>query len=179
MDKKMNKQEFSNKYKFGNSPVIDPKCNLFFACAISDALVEFLNDQFTGAIEVSASVKTSRHILICPEYMAMFFKRLLTDIYGRVYLKVLIESDQKYMTITISSDSPLPLSYEEMSLLIKTARNAGMEIYPTESEILLVIDFSSTARHYVYAPSADSKLRMISKLNEIFFCGEPMKIDNE
>ncbi len=171
----MNKQEFYNKYKLGDSPVIDPKCKLLFASALSESLVEFLNDRFRGAIEVSSAVKTNKHILISPEYMAMFFRRLLTDIYGRTFLRVLIESDQKSLIIKITSDSPLPLTYEEMNLLIKTARNAGMEIYPTDDEIILVTAFSDSSRHYVYAVSADSKRRMLSKLNEIFFCGPPME----
>lgn len=175
----MKKQEFCKKYNFASGVVIDPKCKLFFASSISDSLVEFLNDRFRGAIDVSSNVNTNRQILVSPEFMAMFFKRLLSDIYGRIYLRMLIESDQSCLTMKISYDGELPLSFEEMCLLIKTARNAGMEIYPEDREITLVIDYADTSRHYVYASVSDSKRRMLSKLNEIFFCGEPMIIDEQ
>ena len=71
----------------------------------------------------------------------------------------------------------IPLTDTELRFLIKTARNAGMDIYPYKDRIELYIPFSKAALLRIYAISVgDGKRIMLNKLNEIFFCGAPITI---
>lgn len=173
----MNKQEFINKHKISDARVIDPLYHLLIFSSVSRGLEEFLNSNFAGALEVSSRVNSGKCVLICTEYFSMFFKQLLTDIYGRVFLKIHIEAAEKGAVISIASEDAIPLAFEEGCALIKIARNAGMEIYPEEKEIRLTLEYTDAGLHSIYAISASHSMRtMLAKLNEIFYCGEPMTL---
>ena len=173
----MNKQEFIEKHGLSDAKVIDTLYHIMIISSVSRGLEEFLGANFSGAVEVSSNVSSSKCVLICTEYFSMFFKTLLTDIYGRVFLKIHIESAENGAVIRISSDEVIPLTFEESCALIKLARNAGMEIYPEEKEIRLTIEYTDAGLHSIYAISASHSMRTIlAKLNEIFYCGMPMTL---
>ncbi len=176
----MNKQEFIEKHGLSDAKVIDPLYHLMILSSVSRGLKEFLNTNFGGALEVSERVNSGKCVLICTEYFSMFFKTLLTDIYGRVFLRIHIEAAESGAVISILSDEAIPLTFEESCALIKLARNAGMEIYPEEKEIRLTIEYTDAGLHSIYAISASHGMRtMLAKLNEIFYCGEPMSLTSK
>ncbi len=173
----MNKQEFIENHRLSDAKVIDPLFHLMILSSVSRGLEEFLRANFCGAVEVSSDVNSGKCVLICTEYFSMFFKMLLTDIYGRVFLKIRIEAKEDHATISITSDEAIPLTFEESCELIKIARNAGMEIYPEEKNIMLTVKYTDAGLHSIYAISAATGMRtMLAKLNEIFYCGEPMSL---
>ena len=91
-------------------------------------------------------------------------------------MEIQLDCDRKGLNMLIESEERLPLSDKELRFLIKTARNAGMQIYPEGNKIQLVIPFSTAAIRRVYANSVnDGRRIMLAKLNEIFYCGAPMK----
>ena len=138
------------------------------------ALEEFMNDRFRGIIRVSIDTISAEAIMVSAEYTAYFFKMLLTYIYGRTFLNMDIKSEDKALIMTITTDEDLPLTDSERRFLIKTARNAGMEIYPSERKIKLLLRFSKAAYRRVYAVSVfDGRRVILAKLNEIFYCGAP------
>ena len=176
-DLKMTKQEFVEKHRLSDAKVIDPLYHLMILSSVARGLEEFLGANFAGAAKVSSRVNSGKCVLICTEYFSMFFKQLLADIYGRVFLKIHIEAAEGSAVISISSDETIPLTFEESRALIKLARNAGMEIYPEEKEIRLTIEYTDAGLHSIYAISASHSIRtMLAKLNEIFYCGEPMTL---
>ena len=170
----MDKRSFCEEYKLADTVVIDPKRELLFATAVTNALSGFLNDNFKGAVEVNSTLMTNQCVHICPEYLAMMFKHLLMDIYGRTFLRVKIDTDNKHMLIHISGDTELPLSESERRQMIKTARNAGLDVFEQDGEILLTAGFSEPTVHYIYAVASDATRHMLAKLGEIFFSGAPI-----
>ena len=138
--------------------------------ATSPSILLHISDLLTEMNQYLMTNISSNAILVSAEYAAYFFKMLLTYIYGRTFLNIDISCDKQNLILMVSADDKLPLTESEMRFLIKTARNAGMEIYPVENEIKLTISFSKAAPYRVYAISVgDGKRVMLSKFNEMFF----------
>ncbi len=174
----MLKNEFLNKYEFSDAVPMDPTARTVPAEAFAAALEEFMNDRFRGIARVKADMISAETVLVSAEYAAYFFKTLLTYIYGRVFLNIDVSCDAIGLVMLITSEEDFPLTDEELRFLIKTARNAGMEIYPKNREIKLILKFSKAALRRVYAISvSDGKRVMISKLCEIFYCGSPCTVN--
>ena len=168
----MTSKEFIDKYDLSGALPVDPSSRVIPASSYADALEDFLGEYFRGLIRVEKRLDTVESVLISPEYAAFFFKTLLTYVYGRVFLTLRLYSENDRLVTLIEADEDLPLSDKEMRFLIKTARNAGMEIIPAEKIIKLTLNYSDAAIRRVYAISAsDGRARMLSKLNEMFFCG--------
>lgn len=173
--KKMLKSEFIEKYTLSDATPLDPTAKSIPAEALCYALEEFINDRFRGIARVKTSSLSSEKVLLSAEYTAYFFKMLFTYIYGREFLEINIGCDTKGLNIAIDCEHPLPLTDGERRSLIKIARNAGMQIYPEGNGLYIIIPFSEAAKHRVYASSVkDGRRIMLSKLDEIFFCGAPM-----
>lgn len=176
----MTKKEFIDQYNIKDALPIDPSKKAMPAEGFAMALEEFLTDKFRGAVIIERESISAQAMLISAEYLAYFFKILLTDIYARQILRVNISSDMKKLNILISTDEPLCLTERELRDLIRLARNAGMEIYPEECSLRLSVLLSPAMIRRVYAISVvDSRLIMLGKLGEIFFCGEPLQDTDE
>ena len=173
----MNKQEFLSKYKFSDAEVIDPRSVFLGATETVLALSDFLNENFKGLVEVDGYSSSHERVLLSPEYLALFFKQLLADIYGRYFLKISIKCDTELMSIHIPHDDSLPLSFEERCKIIKTARNAGFEVYKDENGMLLTVQYADRKTYYVYAVPSNASRIVKYKLGEIFFCGRPMVLE--
>ena len=172
----MRKDVFILNHQIADAYPIDPSSKILQAGEFAKALDDFLGSKFCGCVSVSLDSFSTESILVCADYVAYFFKLLLCDIYGRVFLKLSFSNGEKGLIINIFCDEELPLCDDELRLLIKTARNAGMEILPKSQEIQLTLRYQSTYEHKVYALSI-SKTRklMLDRLNEIFYSGEPIK----
>ena len=173
----MNKQDFILKYSIANAEPLSPTRRFLPAESFSIAISEFLNNRFEGLVRVQYDNITAQSILICAEYVAFFFKTLLTDIYGRAILNIEIASDEKNLTISILCDGGFPLSESELRRLIRIGRNGGFEIYPDTDSITLSTELVATLSHRVYAVSiADGRRIMFGKMVEIFCHGELLSI---
>ncbi len=171
----MTRMDFIMKYEITDAVPIEPSRRAIPAEAFSSALCDFLDNRFAGAIRTRSELISAQPILVSAEYAAYFFKTLLTDIYGRVFLQANIESNEKELCIIISADEALPLADSERRNLIRLARNAGFEIWPDEKSLKLTVGFSSVMVRRVYAVSImDGKRFMLSKLIEIFYSGKPI-----
>lgn len=169
----MTKNEYIIQYGIKDALPIDPSKKALPAEGFAMALEDFLSERFRGAVTVDREVVSAREILISAEYVAYFFKILLTDVYARQLLRINIGSDESSLIIDITTDVPLCLSDREMREIIRLARNGGFEIYPEECRIRLTAGLSPAMIRRVYAVSVvDSRRVMLSKLGEIFFCGE-------
>ena len=174
----MNKLDFINLYKISDATPLDPTRKSIPSEAFSTAIEQFLDERFVGAIRVRTGIISAQPIMICAEYIAYFFKVLLSDIYGRVFLNTRIDTDEQGLKITISADEDLPLTDSEMRNLIRLARNAGFEIKPDKKSIYLSTNFSVAATRRVYAVSImDGRRIMLGKLVEIFCHGELMSAE--
>ena len=172
------KTKFISKYQLSDATPMDPTIRSLPAEAFSAAIEEFINDRFGGIARVRSRDLSAEAVLVSADYAAYFFKMLLTYVYGKVFLNFDISCDRQGLTILITSEEDLPLTDSELRFLIKTARNAGMEIYPNGQRIELTLAFSRAALHRVYAVSvADGKRIMLGKLTEIFHCGTACTIN--
>lgn len=174
----MTKKEFIIQHEISDAVPIDPSKKTLPAESLSLGIWEFMEHKFSGAIKVSCGDISAQSVSVCAEYLAFFFKTLLTDIYGRVFLTMDITSDEQGLNLMIRSDAPLPLTDSEMRQLIRLARNGGLEILPDTDSIKLTVGFSPVAYRRVYATSIrDGRRIMIGKLIEIFCHGELMNTD--
>ena len=168
----MNAAEFKQSYRLSDALPMDPSARAMDAMGFAYALEEFLNGNFRGLLEVSCTANTGQKVLVCPEYVAFYFKTLLTYVHGRIFLKIIIESTDKHLTVRVESDEPLPLTYEETNNLIRAARNGGLQVYMRDEGMFMTLRFSDAARHRLYAISLrDGRRSMLASLDEIFFCG--------
>ena len=174
----MTKREFFEHYSIKDAMPVDPSKKLVPAESFYSALCEFLEMRFYGAVRIESQNISSKSVLICADYAAYFFKMLLTYVYGREMLYVTADSQDEHLSITITSESDLPLTDSEMRSLIRLARDAGMDIYPEARKVRLTLSFSAALTKRVYAISVgDGKLVILAKLSEIFYCGEPLAED--
>lgn len=171
----MKRAEFKERYKIEDAMPLEPGSRSMHASSFSEAIEEFINNNFRGVAEVTTAVKTNESVMVCKDYMAFYFKTLLSYIHGRVFLNILIESEEKRLVMRIDADEPLPLTYEEMNDVIRAARNARMQVYLSDNGMMLTLDYSAAARHRVYALSMrDGKGALLSAFGEIFFCPAPL-----
>lgn len=172
----MQKQEFIEQHGISDALPRDPSGRILPIAAFAEAIEEFLTEHFKGSVKVVNLARGEDLISVTPEYAAFFFKTLLCHIYGRVFLHITIMADSCGLVIEIKSDGNLPLTDVEFREIIKTARNAKMNITPTRERISLTLNYAQARRHRVYAIS-DGKLRMLARLGEIFFCGPACRGD--
>ena len=126
----MTQNEFIKYYSIADAEPVDPSKKAIPAESFSSAIEEFVNQRFPAAVRVKCGNVTAQSILVCCEYVAYFFKTLITDIYGRVMLNIEIHSDGKGLYVDIHTDGELPLTDKELRQLIRLARNGGFEFYP-------------------------------------------------
>lgn len=174
----MTKKEFIIQHEIADAMPVDPSRKTLPAESLSLGIMEFMEHKFSGAIRVGCDDVSAQSVSVCAEYLAFFFKTLLTDIYGRAFLTMDISSDEKGLNMMIRSDAPLPLTDSEMRELIRLARNSGLEILPDTDTIKLTVGFSPVVYRRVYATNIkDGRRIMIGKLIEIFCHGELMNTD--
>ena len=168
----MNKKNFEERYEISDAVPIDPTSKTVPAEAFAQALEEFMENRFRGVARVRLENLSAKSVLVSAEYTAYFFKMLLTYVYGRVFINIDISSNNRGLVMFITPEGELPLTDSERRFLIKTARNAGMEVYLTGGGFKLMLSFSDASVHHIYAISVgDGKRVVLGKLCEIFFCG--------
>lgn len=168
----MTKLDFISTYEISDATPQNPTLEVISADGFSHAIEEFINDRFRGIARVRCQVYSGSSVLVSTEYAAYFFKILLSEIYGRVFLNINISSDTERLTIEISPEGTLPLCDKQLRQIIKIARNAGMQIISENENLRLTLNFADAAIRRIYAISlSDGRAIMLYKLGEIFHCG--------
>lgn len=176
----MQQYEFIKSHSISDALPQDPSEKIITADSFACALSDFLNEHFTGSLKVTNRATSGEWIATSTEYAALFFKSLLCYVYGREFLNISIQSEQGSLIINIQCDNDLPLTETEFRRLIKTARNAKMDICLTKKSISLSLCYTEGARYQVYAISfADGRHRTLSDFSEIFFSGAPITSCND
>lgn len=166
----MNQKEFTEKYSIGDCLPSDPASKLICGRAFAEAISEFVDERFRAVAEVNTFVESEESVLVSLEYSALFLKKLFTFVFGRVYLHIDIREQDGKITVSISSDEPLPISKKEMDTLTKAARSAGMTVLSVDGEMIASLDFVDKKQFSVYAASyTDSKMLILRHLERIFF----------
>ncbi len=174
----MDKTSFIKEYNIRDAMPIDPASRVLPAEGMAYAIGDFINERFRGVAHAGVSVASYSGVLLCPEYMAYFFKTLFTYLYGRCFAEVEITNDNERLSILIRTEEDLPLCDREIRDLIRIARNARSEITVGSREITVALKFGDAARRHVYAISVnDGRRIMLAKLGEIFYSGEYLSAD--
>jgi hypothetical protein len=168
----MDKAEFTLTYKISDAMPINPCREILSADGFATAIEEFINEGFGGIAHVDCDVYSGNSVLCCTEYVALFFKTLLADVYGRVFLEIKMNIEKDFVVIRIEPSDTLPLCDKEMRNLIRIARNAGFNIRLDDGIICLKLGFTAASLRRVYAISPrDGRYVMLYKMGEIFHCG--------
>ena len=171
----MNKKDVITEYEIRDALPIDPSSSPVPAEGFALAIEDFINTKFRGVASARSKVVSYAAVMVCTDYVAYFFKTLLSDIYGRRFLEITLESDSERLIINISFDGDIPLEDREMRNLIRLARNAGMNIYPGSDSIRLTLKYADAMRMRIYAISVnDGRRIMLGKMVELFYSGEPL-----
>ena len=166
----MEKQEFIEKYSIGELSPTNPTSKLVYASALAEAIGQFIDERFRAAAEVKNNVKSNERVLISDEYTAHFLKLIFTAVFGRVYLYFTLEERQGKIALSITSDEPFPISKKEMDAIIRTARNAGLEVESVGGGIFAYWQFVDERQFSVYASTlSGGKSVILKKLEEMFF----------
>ena len=166
-------KEFKEQYGISDATPQSPTLQVMSADGFSEAIREFINERFRGIAHVSLHYVGTSGIFCSPEYTAYMLKALLTAIRGRVFLEITLKEVEAHLEILIEAEGPLPLTDSEMRNIIRLARNAGMQIYPSEGSLRLTMSFTEAAARRVYAISTqDSRRIMLGKLHEIILIPE-------
>ena len=114
----MQKDNFVLEHRIADAIPTDPSSKILQAGEFAKAVDDFLGSNFYGCVSVSLDNFNSESILVCADFAAYFFKLLLCDIYGRVFLKIRFSNGENELTINISCDEELPLCEDEIRFLI-------------------------------------------------------------
>jgi hypothetical protein len=168
----MDKIEFNSTYSISDAAPRNPAHEILSADGFATAIEEFINEGFGGIAHVDSDVYSGSSVLCCTEYVAYFFKTLLADVYGRVFIEIKINIEKDHIKILIEPSEPLPLKDEEIRNLVRIARNAGFKTLFLDGKFHLKLNFSDAAMRRVYAISPrDGRHVMLYKMGEIFHCG--------
>ena len=121
---------------------------------------------------MECDVYSGSSVLCCTDYVAYFFKTLLADVYGRVFIEIKINLEKDHLKIIVEPSDPLPITDEEIRNLVRIARNAGFRTLFIDGKFDLKLNFSDASLRRVYAVSPrDGRQVMLYKMGEIFHCG--------
>ena len=168
----MDKIEFNSTYSISDAKPINPAHEILSADGFATAIEEFINEGFGGIAHVECDVYSGSSVLCCTDYVAYFFKTLLADVYGRVFIEIKINLEKDHLKIIVEPSDPLPITDEEIRNLVRIARNAGFKTLFIDGKFDLKLNFSDASLRRVYAVSPrDGRQVMLYKMGEIFHCG--------
>ena len=168
----MDKIEFNSTYSISDAKPINPAHEILSADGFATAIEEFINEGFGGIAHVECDVYSGSSVLCCTDYVAYFFKTLLADVYGRVFIEIKINLEKDHLKIIVEPSDPLPITDEEIRNLVRIARNAGFRTLFIDGKFDLKLNFSDASLRRVYAVSPrDGRQVMLYKMGEIFHCG--------
>ena len=169
----MDPVNFINAYSI--SDATPQRINKTVYTAISFALgtKEFIEENFRGLADVECEVSSNLSIMISPEFVAYFFKKLLSFIYGKTFVKIRFFTDYTRLNLEITSHSPLPIARHDMNELVRQARNAGFDVYAADRSISITTPILKEAALTVYALPTDLGTRTIKQCFDSIFFYDP------
>ena len=168
----MTKNDFIIKYGIADTTPIDPSHKELPAESLANGILDFMNGKFKGAVETSIDQISPRAATVCPDYMAYFFKILITAVHGREMIYLRIRTTAKNLIISIHLNSPVELDRLEERELIRAARNAGFEINLGHASLELSAKLGDASFRRVYAISIVNGKRLIMDRMLLMFCTE-------
>lgn len=168
----MDQNNFIETYSISDASPQRINKSVHTTMAFSHGIKEFIEENFRGLAEVEYDTSMNLSIMISPDYSAYFFKKLLSYIYGKAFVKIRVYTDDKQFNVEISSDTSLPISRQETNELIRQARNAGFEVYSIDTSITMATPILKEASLSVYAIPVERGAQIIKQsFNSIFFYG--------
>ena len=168
----MDKIEFNSTYNISDAKPLNPAHVILSADGFATAIEEFINEGFGGIAHVDCDVYSGSSVLCCTDYVAYFFKTLLADVYGRVFIEIKIHLEEDHLKIIVEPSDELPITDEELRNLVRIARNAGFKTLYLDGKFHMKLNFSDASMRRVYAVSPrDGRHIMLYKMGEIFHCG--------
>lgn len=132
----MTKSDFYKKYKLKDAKPRDPALHKIAIVDFARTLEKFTEEHFVGLAKINYDPEELDSITVSEEYSALFFKNLLANAGGRFFLNISIRREEEELLIHINP--PIDLSdLEVRSEIVKSARNAGFDLFEADGGIVL------------------------------------------
>ena len=163
----MKKQAFKSGYKISNHDPSTVRKRRIQAYEFAEATKRFLSENFDGMISVSNNVFGAlNYIRISDEQTACFFRDLLSYVNEDVPIRINMCLEVMDFCISIEADGCLPISYPDISRLIRRAGDAGFNVIVRDEKLKLYVESQIVTRTAVRAISTDM---LISTYRYTFF----------
>lgn len=165
----MKRSEFTKKHKLSQNLPTALDTTKISASNFAKSLSLFLNESFYGAVDIDVEgvLEENSFLVIYSEYVAYFFKLLLTFLHGTeiLYIKMYCSENN---TLVIKIDSPgfKNLTREEQYDVIRTARAARLSPNECADGFLLTVQLRAAEAIPLYARKSDT---LLFELHKIFF----------
>jgi len=163
---------FYKQYKISGAEPIDVVKHRVPISTFTNTVIEFLDTEFTGLIDVECKPiwDINSCIRICEDYTAYFFKNLLAAFYGRESISIEMALSDDIFTIQIKSKEDFKIPLGEMNELLRIATSSGFSYELADSTLTL---YSSVLRIKQTSVRSISFNRLRARFTEIFFTGGP------
>lgn len=165
----MKRSEFTKKHKLSPNVPTSLEATRISVSNFTKSISDFLNESFYGAVEidVARALEENSFITIYSEYIAYFFKLLLTFLHGTEVLYIKMYCDENNMLV-IKIDSPgfKDMTREELYDIIRTARAARLSPCESADGFLLTAQMRGIEAVPLYARKSDT---LLFELHKIFF----------
>jgi hypothetical protein len=166
----MDQNNFIERYSISDAVPREIKKSVYTTTVFSQSVSEFIEENFKGLAEVECCTSTNLSIMVSEDYSAYFFKKLLSYVYGKNFVKISFFTDDNQFNVEISSGTPLQISHQHMNDLIRQARNAGFEVHSIDGSVTLATPILKEVTLSVYAIPAVRSVQIIKQsFIDIFF----------
>lgn len=165
----MRKTAFYRKHRLTDAKPIDIAKRPISARDFIYSISDFLTENFRGLCTVTRHVSDAMlYVYVSEDISAYLIKLLLACVDGEHMLYIDITDLGERLSISVSSDGELPYGFDDANQLVRTATDAGFEVFLDNDRLILTTPMvlSSTLRVY-----ATTRFMMRAKLNEIFYTG--------
>ena len=160
--------DFTKKYKITDVVPREIEAHVYDVANFTETLQSFFEIKFDGLVIVNFSGDNSGRIKMSEEYLAFFFKILLRSLNGERILNLEIIQNHSRLCIITTADGGVTVDSSELSLLVKSARNAGFEIERVQNGFMIYTALITSKELTLRARSAPRGL-FEKKLYQIFF----------
>ena len=148
------------------------------AVTVVRGLEKFIDDNFRSLAEITVDLPGDATLFISVESLAMFFSDVISFVFGRALLKLNFYVQDKKMFLHIEPEPYFECSFDEISRLIRFARDVGFDVLRLEDKTVFTIDCYSKTGGTIYAPTFKSNVDRIAEIFENAFLIHMMKNEN-
>ena len=137
---------------------------------IAEATKAFLNENFSGAVRISANYKEGGFVDVSADGFAYFFKVVLGSVFGREVIDIDLYSNEAQFKVTIEWNARSSIKDSERDTLLTVAKNSGFdfEFSQGDDKIRIVLNLKKSSLPFLSVYATDLN-RMMLAFKRVFF----------